>query len=90
MDRIDVNYFNVSNRINLADETRVNATSEESENWRKQNAPATCTFNSRIHHLPMLTYVLPLFSDSPELHYRDLLHHDGYESLRIPEDSIFV
>ncbi|CCL99711.1 uncharacterized protein FIBRA_01733 [Fibroporia radiculosa] len=37
MDRIDNTYYARSTRINLKEETRINATSEEAEQWRQRN-----------------------------------------------------
>ncbi len=37
MDRIDPAYYAHSSRVDLNDETRVNATNDEAEEWRKQN-----------------------------------------------------
>ncbi|OBZ71580.1 Ubiquitin conjugation factor E4 [Grifola frondosa] len=37
MDRIDTSYYAHSSRIDLDDETRINATNDEAEEWRKQN-----------------------------------------------------
>ena len=37
MDRIDPAYYAHSSRIDLTEETRVNATNDEAEEWRKQN-----------------------------------------------------
>ena len=41
MDRIDPLYYAHSSRIDLSDETRINATSEEAEGWRKQSEAVT-------------------------------------------------
>ncbi|PIL22469.1 hypothetical protein GSI_15157 [Ganoderma sinense ZZ0214-1] len=55
MDRIDSAYYAHSSRIDLADETRVNATNDEAEEWRKQNeaAPAPPNFISDIFYLTL-------------------------------------
>lgn len=37
IDRIDPSYYAHSSRINLKDETRINATSDEAEQWRNRN-----------------------------------------------------
>lgn len=37
IDRIDPLYFAHSSRLDLKDETRINATSNEAEEWRKQH-----------------------------------------------------
>lgn len=41
MDRIDNAYYAHSSRIDLNDETRINATNTEADEWRQQQAPAT-------------------------------------------------
>lgn len=38
IDRIDPAYYAHSSRINITEETRINATSEEAEQWRERNA----------------------------------------------------
>ena len=38
MDRIDPLYYAHSDRIDLKDETRINADSNEAEEWRQQNS----------------------------------------------------
>ncbi|KAI1793388.1 ubiquitin elongating factor core-domain-containing protein [Ganoderma leucocontextum] len=55
MDRIDPAYYAHSSRIDLTDETRVNATNDEAEEWRKQNesAPAPPNFISDIFYLAL-------------------------------------
>ena len=54
MDRIDAAYYAHSSRIDLADETRVNATNDEAEEWRKQNEAAS----GRIFSVPVLKDLL--------------------------------
>ncbi|KAF9241107.1 ubiquitin elongating factor core-domain-containing protein [Melanogaster broomeanus] len=53
MDRIDPLYFAVSNRIDLKEETRIKATSEEASQWTEENKPnaATPNFISEIFYL---------------------------------------
>ncbi|CDO71427.1 hypothetical protein BN946_scf184909.g21 [Trametes cinnabarina] len=41
MDRIDTAYYAHSSRIDLSEETRINATNDEAEQWRKEQPPAT-------------------------------------------------
>ncbi|EMD39878.1 hypothetical protein CERSUDRAFT_63413 [Gelatoporia subvermispora B] len=56
IDRIDALYFAHSNRINLKEETRVNATSEQAEQWRKQHEESNATapnFISDIYYLTL-------------------------------------
>ena len=46
IDRIDTLYYAHSSRIDLKEETRINATSAEAEEWREQQqakAAGTCT-----------------------------------------------
>ncbi|KAF8843284.1 hypothetical protein BDN67DRAFT_946028 [Paxillus ammoniavirescens] len=53
IDRIDPLYFAVSNRIDLKEETRIKATSEEASLWAEQNKANTATpnFISEIFYL---------------------------------------
>ncbi|KAI0823925.1 ubiquitin conjugation factor E4 [Trametes gibbosa] len=55
MDRIDPAYYARSMRIDLNDETRINATNEEAEQWRKQQTPATAppNFITEIFYLAL-------------------------------------
>lgn len=80
IDRIDANYFNVSDRINLAEETRVNATSEEAENWRKENTPSTRTFPPfPLTHFPNTSTATPP-NFITEIFYLTLaMNHYGYQ-----------
>ena len=75
----------MSDRINLNDETRVNATSEEAQNWRNQNA--TESRKPDIVYLPCLIH---LFThrwalDAPpnfitEIFYLTMaMNHYGYQ-----------
>lgn len=48
MDRIDPAYYVHSSRIDLNDETRVNATNDEAEEWRKQNEAASSRDRSML------------------------------------------
>ena len=41
MDRIDPAYYAHSTRIDINDETRINATNDEAESWRKENEATT-------------------------------------------------
>ncbi|KAI0333659.1 ubiquitin conjugation factor E4 [Cubamyces sp. BRFM 1775] len=45
MDRIDPAYYAHSSRIDLSDETRINATNDEAEQWRNQQEPASAPPN---------------------------------------------
>ena len=40
LDRIDPLYYARSSRINLGDETRIKATSEQAQKWEEENRPA--------------------------------------------------
>ena len=42
MDKIDSAFYAHSTRIDITEETRVNATNDEAENWRKENEAASC------------------------------------------------
>lgn len=55
IDRIDPAYYAHSSRIDLKEETRINATSEEAEQWRQKNAAATAppNFISDIFYLTL-------------------------------------
>ncbi|TBU62234.1 ubiquitin elongating factor core-domain-containing protein [Dichomitus squalens] len=55
MDRIDPAYYAHSSRIDLTEETRVNATNDEAEEWRKQNeaTAAPPNFISDIFYLAL-------------------------------------
>ncbi|OSX59930.1 hypothetical protein POSPLADRAFT_1066990 [Postia placenta MAD-698-R-SB12] len=55
IDRIDPAYYAHSSRINITEETRINATSEEAEQWRERNAsPGDApNFISDIFYLSM-------------------------------------
>ncbi|KAI8994147.1 ubiquitin conjugation factor E4 [Trametes punicea] len=55
MDRIDPAYYAHSSRIDLSDETRINATNDEAEQWRQQQAPATAppNFITEIFYLTL-------------------------------------
>ncbi|THH28275.1 hypothetical protein EUX98_g5915 [Antrodiella citrinella] len=61
IDRIDINYFNQSNRINIAEETRVNATSEEAEKWRKENSSTNSAPPNFITEIFYLTLAMNHF-----------------------------
>ena len=45
MDRIDSAYYAHSTRIDINDETRINATNDEAESWRKENEATTGKLN---------------------------------------------
>ncbi|KAI0769012.1 ubiquitin conjugation factor E4 [Trametes elegans] len=55
MDRIDPAYYARSSRIDLDDETRINATNDEADQWRKQQEPATAppNFITEIFYLTL-------------------------------------
>lgn len=55
IDRIDSAYYAHSSRIDLKEETRINATSDEAEQWRQKNAAATTppNFISDIFYLTL-------------------------------------
>ncbi|KAI0927144.1 hypothetical protein AcW1_007520 [Taiwanofungus camphoratus] len=56
IDRIDPSYYAHSSRINLKDETRINATSDEAEQWRNRNKvseAAPPNFISDIYYLTL-------------------------------------
>ncbi|KAI0699306.1 ubiquitin elongating factor core-domain-containing protein [Cerioporus squamosus] len=55
MDRIDPAYYAHSSRIDISDETRVNATNDEAEAWRKENEATTAppNFISEIFYLTL-------------------------------------
>ena len=62
MDKIDSAYYAHSTRLNLDDETRVNATNVEAEQWRKQNEATTGT-SADLSLPPDLT--LPAMRQNP-------------------------
>jgi ubiquitin conjugation factor E4 B len=47
MDRIDIQYFAHSSRINVKDETRIKATSDEASAWVEENASP----NGSVHFI---------------------------------------
>ncbi|KAI0712081.1 ubiquitin elongating factor core-domain-containing protein [Earliella scabrosa] len=56
MDKIDSAFYAHSTRIDITEETRVNATNDEAENWRKENEAATTAppnFISEIFYLTL-------------------------------------
>ncbi|RDX42611.1 hypothetical protein OH76DRAFT_1410953 [Lentinus brumalis] len=55
LDRIDPAYYAHSSRIDISDETRVNATNDEAEAWRKENEAtnAAPNFISEIFYLSL-------------------------------------
>ncbi|OCH84192.1 ubiquitin conjugation factor E4 [Obba rivulosa] len=56
IDRIDALYYAHSNRINLKEETRINATSEQAETWRKEHEDPHASppnFISDIYYLTL-------------------------------------
>ncbi|KAL1950354.1 hypothetical protein VTO73DRAFT_5478 [Trametes versicolor] len=55
MDRIDNAYYAHSSRIDLSDETRINATNTEADEWRQQQAPSTAppNFITEIFYLTL-------------------------------------
>ncbi|KAI0661957.1 ubiquitin conjugation factor E4 [Cubamyces menziesii] len=57
MDRIDPAYYAHSSRIDLTDETRINATNDEAEQWRNQQEPTTAppNFITEIFYITLAT-----------------------------------
>lgn len=53
-----MNYFIRSQRINLAEETRVNATSDDAEKWRQQNE----SDNREFQHRAVMPHSLTTFN----------------------------
>ncbi|KAI0770227.1 ubiquitin elongating factor core-domain-containing protein [Fomes fomentarius] len=55
MGKIDSAYYAHSSRLDLSDETRINATNEEAEKWRKENEATTTppNFISEIFYLSL-------------------------------------
>ncbi|KAI0755049.1 ubiquitin elongating factor core-domain-containing protein [Daedaleopsis nitida] len=55
MDKIDASYYAHSTRIDLKEETRVNATNDEADAWTKENAATTAppNFISDIYYLTL-------------------------------------
>jgi len=55
MDRIDPLYYIRSSRIDVKEETRINATSDEAAEWEKQNQSPGCTFVTLVTYTGSLT-----------------------------------
>ena len=71
MDRIDSAYYAHSSRIDLTEETRVNATNDEAEEWRKQNEATS----SRARSIPAnrVLFVDLLARSTTKLHIGHIL-----------------
>jgi hypothetical protein len=68
MDRIDRYYFSVSTRINLKEETRIKATSDEAAQWVEDSkSKGKCFINLKwfIRHIDSMLY--PTHSSDPML-----------------------
>ncbi|KAI0071497.1 ubiquitin conjugation factor E4 [Panus rudis PR-1116 ss-1] len=83
IDRIDTLYFARSSRINLKDETRINATSQDAEEWKKQHVSSTAPPPNFISDIFYLTLTMNHFgymktvSNAEELarEYGEIVRH---------------
>src|ERR1700742_606511 len=79
MDKIDPLYYARSSRINLTDETRIKATSEEAFVWEKAHQDVKGSLQRTFH----LTGLMMRFSPTAEFHFQHILPNCRYESLRL-------
>ena len=87
MDRIDRYYFSVSTRINLKEETRIKATSDEAAQWVEDSkSKGKCFINLNgsyaililcstllIHRIQCYVFLHDYLSRPAQLHFRHLL-----------------
>jgi ubiquitin conjugation factor E4 B len=83
LDRIDPLYYARSSRINLGDETRIKATSEEAKKWEEENQPAGGMGLNPLMLFSLTKYIFRPFS---KLHFGHLLSNNRHEPLWLPTD----
>jgi hypothetical protein len=84
MDKIDPLYYVRSSRIDLKEETRIKATSEEVQAWEESVKDSNGKFTVFPKYLSLTGRCM--ISSDAEFHFQYFLPHHRHESLWVSED----
>ena len=87
MDRIDPLFFVNSSRINIKDETRIKATSEEVANWESENRNPSGWL---CFSVSQSKYLLMKDSTGTQLHFRNIFPYHRYNSSRVYQNYLDI